>query len=211
MDLRAALISIHRGLVAREVDHALIGGLALSVHGAGRATTDLDWIADGHRAERVDDLLRAEGYQAIHRSDWAGNYLSDDPVKGRIDFFFVRRSGIAILGRASEHSVLGETVPVADRARLLPPVRVRGRPRRDPREALAVSRSSRDVEDLRDDLGSPAAREALAASEREVDAWERAHPTTLEGVLDWIDQLRLAFGDRPPDRTPWRGDRILID
>jgi hypothetical protein len=119
MDLRAALISIHRGLVAREVDHALIGGLALSVHGAGRATTDLDWIADGKRADRVDELLQAQGYEAIHRNDWAGNYLSNDPVKGRIDFLFVRRSGVAILGRASEHPVLGEPVPVADASDLI--------------------------------------------------------------------------------------------
>ena len=119
MDIRAALITIHRGLVAREVEHALIGGLALSVHGAGRATTDLDWIADGHRAERVDDLLRVEGYEAIHRNDWAGNYLSSDPVKGRIDFLFVRRSGMKILERASDHSVLGETVPVAEASDLI--------------------------------------------------------------------------------------------
>jgi hypothetical protein len=120
MDLRAALLTIHRGLVERDVDHALIGGLALAVHGVGRATADLDWIADGRRADRVDDLLRSQGYEAIHRDERIGNYSSRDPAKGRVDFLFVRRErGVAILGRAVEHEVLGERVRVADASDLV--------------------------------------------------------------------------------------------
>jgi hypothetical protein len=120
MDLRAALTSIHRGLVERDVEHALIGGMALSAHGAGRATADLDWIADGLRADRVDELLQSQGYEAIHRDQRVGNYLSRDPVKGRVDFLFVRRErGVAILNRAREHEVLGESVRVADASDLI--------------------------------------------------------------------------------------------
>ena len=49
-----------------------------------------------------------------------GNYVSRDPVKGRIDFLFARRErGVAILRRASEHAVLGEIVRVADAADLI--------------------------------------------------------------------------------------------
>jgi hypothetical protein len=74
-----------------------------------------------------------------------------------------------------------------------------------------VTRFRKEIEELRDDAGSPEAKAAFAASERAVEAWERANPTTLEGTLDWIDQLRAVFGDPEPDRTPWTGHRILID
>lgn len=57
---------------------------------------------------------------------------------------------------------------------------------------------------------SESVRANFAASERACEAWERAHPTTLEGILDWIEQLRQLFGDPPVDRTPWKGDDFRI-
>jgi hypothetical protein len=120
MDLRAALIAIHRALAEREIDHALIGGLALAAHGAARATVDLDFIADGRRDFDVDSVLRAHGYAPIHKTQNIGNYVSEDPAKGRIDFLFVRRAGgLAILHRASDHGVLGERVRVVDASDLI--------------------------------------------------------------------------------------------
>jgi len=120
MDLRAALIAIHRALSERTIQHALIGGLALSVHGAARATVDLDWIADGFRAHDVDALMHSSGYDVVHRTQNVGNYVSDDPVKGRIDFLFVRREhGTAILNRAADHEVLGEVVRVVEASDLI--------------------------------------------------------------------------------------------
>jgi len=120
MDLRAALIAIHRAFEERAVEHALIGGLALSAHGAGRATVDLDWIADGFKSRDVDDVLRLQGYEAVLRNDNVGNYVSRDPIKGRVDVLFVRREkGVAILRRASGQPVLGETVPVVDASDLI--------------------------------------------------------------------------------------------
>jgi hypothetical protein len=120
MDLRAALVAIHRALSARAIDHALIGGLALSAHGAARATVDLDWIAEGRRDDDVDAVLRAHGYEPIYRTPQVGNYLSDDPVKGRIDFLFVRREkGLAILQRATDRAVMGERVRVVDASDLI--------------------------------------------------------------------------------------------
>ena len=40
--------------------------------------------------------------------------------------------------------------------------------------------------------------------------WERAHPTTLESVLDWNAQMRAIFGDPPLDREPWRGTDLRL-
>ena len=120
MDIRAALIAIHRALVEREVEHALVGGLALAAHGASRATVGIDWIANGLRTEVIDELLRSSGYERVHLTHNVGNYVSRDPVKGRIDFLFVRRErGVAILRRATERAVFGETVRVADASDLI--------------------------------------------------------------------------------------------
>ncbi len=73
-----------------------------------------------------------------------------------------------------------------------------------------MTRFSHDLEEMRDEALSPEAREEFAASARAVARWERDHPVSIEQVLDWIDQLRAAFGDPAPDRTPWRGDDYRI-
>lgn len=52
MDLRTVLLGLRAALDAEGVEHALIGGLALAAHGAGRATVDLEDLAD------VEKLLR---------------------------------------------------------------------------------------------------------------------------------------------------------
>lgn len=78
MDLRAVLLEIHGALFA----HALIGGLALAAHGAGRATADLGLLADGERAEDVDRILREHGYECLLRNQYVGNYLGPTPERG---------------------------------------------------------------------------------------------------------------------------------
>jgi hypothetical protein len=120
MDLRNVLIEIHTALDERGIDHALIGGLALAVHGAARATIDLDLLADGARDDDVDELMRSSGYECLHRTENVGNYLSADRERGRVDYLFVRRArGRAILERAAPFEVLGQRVRVVDAADLI--------------------------------------------------------------------------------------------
>ncbi|MEX2205281.1 MAG: nucleotidyl transferase AbiEii/AbiGii toxin family protein [Myxococcota bacterium] len=120
MDLRNVLIELHTALDEQGVDHVLIGGLALTVHGAARATIDLDFLADGDRDGDVDALMRAHGYECLHRTENLGNYLSQDRARGRVDFLFARRSyARAMLDRAVTHTVLGQRLRVADAADLI--------------------------------------------------------------------------------------------
>lgn len=70
--------------------------------------------------------------------------------------------------------------------------------------------TDQDLLDFREDGLSEARRREFAESARVCEAWDRAHPVTLEGILDWIDQLRAAFGEPEVDRTPWRGDDFRI-
>lgn len=74
-----------------------------------------------------------------------------------------------------------------------------------------MSRFPRDMEEFRDEALTPEAVAEFAASALAVETWERANPISLEQILGWIDQLRAAFGDPEPDRTPWRGDDFKID
>ena len=65
--LRSVLIEVHTALREAEIDHALIGGLALAAHHCERATVDLDLLADGARAEDIDRLLLARAEVDLER------------------------------------------------------------------------------------------------------------------------------------------------
>jgi hypothetical protein len=120
MDLRSVLLEIHTALRQASIEHALIGGLALAAHGAGRATVDLDLLADGERADDVDRILRERGYDCLQRTEHVANYASREPAKGRVDFLFARRAyGRAMLARAAVRRILGEAVRVVDASDLI--------------------------------------------------------------------------------------------
>ena len=138
MDLRSVLFEIQSALDASGIDHALIGGLALAAHGAARATVDIDLLAAGDRADTVDELLRARGYECLYRTENVANYVNRDPEAGRVDFLFaVRTYGHAMLARAQRHSILGHSIRVVDASDLI---------------GLKVQASSNDASRLRRDL-----------------------------------------------------------
>ena len=64
--------------VGLQTPPALIGGLALAAHQVVRATRDVDFLVDADDAERLHALLLGLGYQCIHRSEDAANYLRGD-------------------------------------------------------------------------------------------------------------------------------------
>ncbi len=120
MDLRSVLLEIHGALAEAEIQHALIGGLALAAHGAARATIDLDLLADGDRADDVDRILRDKGYERLLRNEFVGNYLGPTPERGRVDFLFAKQArGRAILARAAARTILGASIRVVDASDLI--------------------------------------------------------------------------------------------
>jgi hypothetical protein len=62
-----------------------------------------------------------------------------------------------------------------------------------------------ELEEFRAAALSAAARRAFRASAEATRSRERAHPTDVDAVINWIDELRRAFGEPPLDRQPWRG------
>ena len=54
---------------------ALIGGLAVVAHKVVRATKDVDFLVEAEAADKVHDALLNLGYQCLHRSEDAANYV----------------------------------------------------------------------------------------------------------------------------------------
>jgi hypothetical protein len=67
-----------------------------------------------------------------------------------------------------------------------------------------------ELDSLREDGLSPERRRQFAASAQATARWDREHPTDLEAILAWIDELRAVFGDPPVDRTPWRASDFRL-
>lgn len=63
---------------------------------------------------------------------------------------------------------------------------------------------------MRRDGLSAEIRGDFEASAAAGEAWDRAHPMDVDATLDWIEQLRQAFGDPEPDRRPWRGSDFRL-
>lgn len=68
----------------------------------------------------------------------------------------------------------------------------------------------RDLEEMREHALDPETRENFRRSAQIVHEWERANPTTLDQMLDWIEQIRRTFGDMPVDTEPWRGSDFRL-
>lgn len=67
-----------------------------------------------------------------------------------------------------------------------------------------------ELESLREDGRSPQRCREFRASSQATARWDRDHPTDLEAILAWIDELRSLFGDPPVDRSPWRGSDFRL-
>jgi hypothetical protein len=67
---------------------ALIGGLALASYKVVRATQDVDLLVDSEKADAIEAELLRLGYECLHRSADAANYLRGDQ---RLDLLYASR------------------------------------------------------------------------------------------------------------------------
>jgi hypothetical protein len=73
-----------------------------------------------------------------------------------------------------------------------------------------MSQRDEELESMRDDALSDASRRAFRASAEATARWDRAHPLDVNAILDWIEELRMMFGDPKVDRRPWQGNDFRI-
>lgn len=62
IDVYAELVALLRSLDDARIEYALCGALALAVHGAPRATKDIDLIAKPEDADAIRSVVRTIGY-----------------------------------------------------------------------------------------------------------------------------------------------------
>ena len=86
--LQELLLELAKALEAADVDHALIGGLALAPHGFPRGTKDIDFLIHENAIERVRALMRQRGAEPIQEDAEFSTYL-DHGI--RADFQHARR------------------------------------------------------------------------------------------------------------------------
>ena len=87
MSLQDGLKIVHETLAKAHVDHALIGGMALSVLGYPRATNDIDFLVDGTSRAAAEDCMASLGFTIHHTSDEVTQWSGIVPV----DFLYARR------------------------------------------------------------------------------------------------------------------------
>ena len=88
------IAEVATALDAIDARFALIGGLALASYKVIRATQDVDLLVDAEKADAIDAELLRLGYQPVHRSADAGNYVRKDE---RLDLLYAHRPAARLL------------------------------------------------------------------------------------------------------------------
>jgi len=105
MDFVKVLSHVVNDLDEHRVNYALIGGMAMAMHGLQRTTLDLDFILLLDDLTTADAILRSHGYHREFHSENVSHYLGGDPALGRIDLL---------------HAFRGPTLGMLERATRLP-------------------------------------------------------------------------------------------
>lgn len=63
LDLQTEFVAVTQALHDAELDYAVCGGLAVAIHGAPRATKDIDLLVQEDDVSRVLEVLRPLGYR----------------------------------------------------------------------------------------------------------------------------------------------------
>lgn len=91
MDFQLVTSKVLRELDEADVRYALIGGYALGLWGATRATMDLDFLLLLEDLEKAEVVLKEYSYRCVFKSDDVAQYVSDLAPFGQIDVLLARR------------------------------------------------------------------------------------------------------------------------
>jgi len=86
--LSVLLQDVHLALTKSQIDHALIGGIALATLGVNRATADIDFLIDESDRQKVIDCLQKEKFHLRSDTDEVLHFSGS----GYIDILLARRS-----------------------------------------------------------------------------------------------------------------------
>jgi len=107
VDFSNALKCLTAHLSGEGTSWAVIGGLALAAHGAGRLTHDLDIVTERRAQDGLIAHLESLGYETLHVSAGYSNHAHADPSMGRIDVVYVDgETSQALFAEVGEEEIL---------------------------------------------------------------------------------------------------------
>jgi hypothetical protein len=115
MDFSKVLAQLGDRLDAAGIRYALIGGFAMALRGAQRATLDLDFLLMLDDLERAHTVFGSLGYRREFHSENVSHYAGAGPEWGRVDILHAFRGpSLGMLHRAERLRIDGELeIPVA--------------------------------------------------------------------------------------------------
>ncbi|MBL9201403.1 MAG: hypothetical protein JNL39_12910 [Opitutaceae bacterium] len=115
MNFSKVLAELGGRLDAAGVRYALIGGFAMALRGAPRATMDVDFLLMLDDLEKAHAILGERGYRREFHSANVSHYAGAGPEWGRVDLLHAFRGpSLGMLGRAERVRIDADlTLPVA--------------------------------------------------------------------------------------------------
>lgn len=106
MDFERVLRSLLGEFGGHHIRYAAIGGFAMGVLGVPRATMDLDFLVHRDDLSKLDEVLKALGYQRLAHTENVSQYRHADDLWGSVDFVHAfRQAALAMLERAKSYPV----------------------------------------------------------------------------------------------------------
>jgi hypothetical protein len=89
VDFGRVLSALTEFLEREGISYAVVGAFGLQAYGLGRATMDVDLVAEAGARQRVLEFLESLGYETLHVSTGYSNHVHPLPAMGRVDFVYV--------------------------------------------------------------------------------------------------------------------------
>jgi Uncharacterised nucleotidyltransferase len=180
MDFKTVLASLLKRFDDRKIRYGLIGGFAMGLWGAARATVDLDFLVNREDMEKVSQIMKELGYERVFTSENVSQFRSALKLFGEVDFLHAfRQASVEMLDGAVEKEIFGGESKI----KVLRPEHMIGLKlqavKNDP------SRKEQDLADI----------EALAAARKEHIDWVLIE--SYAELLDAQDVLKEIRGKRP--------------
>jgi hypothetical protein len=180
MEFKSVLTLLLDRFLKHNVRYGLMGGFALGLWGVVRATADLDFLVHRDDLPKIDDSMKAMGYECKFRSDNVSQFVSSRSIYGEIDFIHAfRQASVEMIRRAVEMKIFNSELNI----RVLIPEDIIGLKlqaiKNDPR------RRQQDMEDIK----------ALVVVRQGKLDWKLINEYVT--ILDAADLLTELKGDEP--------------
>jgi Uncharacterised nucleotidyltransferase len=108
MDFKTVISSLLRRFGDHHIRYGLMGGFALGLWGAARATVDLDFLVRREDMEKVTLVMQELRYERKFQSENVSQFVSALNLFGEVDFLHAfRQTSIEMLDRAVEKEIFG--------------------------------------------------------------------------------------------------------